>query len=544
MNSRQPLTLNRRIQLISAVALVGLLILSVISLFHLKNSLLEDRKNKTKNLIEVAVGVMTHYQQQQASGKLDEADAQKKAIDTLRNLRYDKGDYYFIYRTDFINVLNPAKPEFEGQDKRELKDANGKFLIKELMQAANDGGGFVDYWFPRAGSSTPEQKLSYAVLFKPWNWVIGTGIYIDDVDTAFRQEALLLGGIAITLLILVALIGQRLSRSITKQLGGEPAYAAEVVSRIAEGDLTQAIATRAGDQHSLLAKMALMQTRLQALIGQIVSSANQVSQGAGELDNTAREINIAAQHQSAAIAEASASIEELTVSVNEVSALSKMTESDALQSVDLSTQGEQVISQASQGMADISESIKNSAGQIQRLNEKSIEIGNIANVIREIADQTNLLALNAAIESARAGETGRGFAVVADEVRKLAERTAKATSEINAMIKAIQAETHQATNDMATIVPLVDSGSHQASEAASALHSIRSGAEESLSRVRDIANATQEQGAASNRIAGNAESIAQMVEETSATIHNMADTAHHLRTLADDLQQHIGYFRV
>jgi methyl-accepting chemotaxis protein len=536
--------LNRRIQMISALALLGLIVLSLLSLFYLKDSMLEDRKQKTQNLIEVATGVVTYYHRQQTDGKLSEVDAQKGAIETLRGLRYGKGDYYFIYQNDFINRLNPAKPEFEGQNKGDLKDANGKFLIQELAKAAQAGGGFVDYWFPRPGATVAEPKLSYAASFQPWGWVIGTGIYIDDVDTAFRQQALLLSGFAALLLVLVGVVGQRISKSITTQLGGEPAYAAEVVTRIADGDLTQPIQTKAGDTDSLLGKMAQMQSRLQTLIGQIVSSAEQVSHGAGELDNTAGEINLAAQQQAAAISEASASIEELTVSVNEVSALSKLTEGDALRSVELSTRGEAVISQASAGMAEISQNIESSAGQIQRLNQKSIDIGNIANVIREIADQTNLLALNAAIESARAGESGRGFAVVADEVRKLAERTTKATAEINAMIKAIQDETQQATSGMATIIPLVEDGNQQANEAASALQQIKGGAEESLTRVRDIAYATEEQGAASTRIACNAESIAQMVEETSGAINNMAETARHLRGLADALQQQVGFFRV
>ena len=145
-----------RMQLLVALALVGLLVLSLASLFQLKDSLLEDRKQKTKNLVEVAVGVLEHHQKLAQDGKLSAEDAKNAARESLRGLRYGSNDYFFIVDTEHNYVLLPTKPEFEGQNKKDMTDANGKFLLQELVTAGKQGGGFVNYWFqgrqrPRSG---------------------------------------------------------------------------------------------------------------------------------------------------------------------------------------------------------------------------------------------------------------------------------------------------------------------------------------------------------------------------------------------------------
>ncbi|MCE1172723.1 MAG: methyl-accepting chemotaxis protein, partial [Azovibrio sp.] len=239
-----------------------------------------------------------------------------------------------------------------------------------------------------------------------------------------------------------------------------------------------------------------------------------------------------------------ASIEQMTVSINEVSEIAGQTETNSEETARHAEQGAKLVGDAGDAMGKISSTVAASSEQIQLLMQKSMEIGGIANVIREIADQTNLLALNAAIEAARAGEAGRGFAVVADEVRKLAERTTQATGEISAMISAIQNETQSAVSAMDTTMPQVDKGMELAEAARKMLENIHSQALQSLTQVKDVALATREQATTANDIARHVEHIASMSEETNATMKNNAAAAQELEQLAVELGRLVSYFRV
>ena len=531
-----------RMQLLVALALIGLLVLCMVSLFQLKGSLLEDRKQKTRNLVEVAVGVLAHHQKLAQDGKLSDDDARKAARESLRGLRYGSNDYYFILDTDHNYVLFPTKPEFEGQNKREMKDANGKFLLQELVTAGKQGGGFVDYWFPKGGQEKPEPKLSYAVLFAPWGWVLGTGIYIDDVDAAFRQGALLLGGISLALLALLSFVGWRVSASVLHQLGGEPQAAAEVMRRVADGDLTADLGTpRAG---SMLHALGSMVSSLRDLVRQINAEADQLVRNAEHISHASNEVATAASHQADATSSMAAAIEQMTVSSNHISDSAHDTEQDSRDAMSLAGQGSARVDQASEAIRKISGTVTNASGRIHALQERAAQVSSIANVIKEIAGQTNLLALNAAIEAARAGEQGRGFAVVADEVRKLAERTSLATTEIEEMIVGIQDDTAGAVDAMNAALPEVEQCVQLAGSASESLREIENGAGRTLERVRDVAGATREQSAASTSIAQRVEEIAQMVEETSSTIRGTAETAEQLEKIALTLRSQIGRFKV
>jgi methyl-accepting chemotaxis protein len=538
------LRVRTRMQILSALTLIGLMILCLVALFHLKDSMIEDRKQKTKNLVEVGIGVLQHFHQQAQGGKLSEGEAKAAAIATLRGLRYDGNDYFFGFDTNHVYFLFPAKPEFEGQNKADMKDAHGKFLIRELVKAAVAGGGYVDYWFPKAGAAAAEPKLSYATLFAPWNWVLGTGIYIDDVDLEYRQSALLLGGISLALLVLLGLLSWRISRSILQQLGGEPSYAAEVTHRIAAGDLTQAVRLESAGRDSLLASLSDMQSRLAQIFGQIDQAASGLSRNAAALSTTAAEIGRAAEVQAQATSASAAALEEVTVSINEVSSLAGQTEASSERTATLSSNSVVAVEQAVAEIDAMSTAVATSSSQVSGLLKRSEEVGGIAQVIREIADQTNLLALNAAIEAARAGEQGRGFAVVADEVRKLAERTAKATHEIARVIQQIQSETKQTVEGMQDVVPKIERGRNKVNEVAGMLQSIRGEAAESRTRAVEVASATREQAIAANDIARNVENVSQMAEETTATMHVNADSAAELDVMAGALRAQVAYFKL
>ena len=423
-----------------------------------------------------------------------------------------------------------------------MKDANGKFLIRDLVIAAKAGGGFVEYWFPKAGQQNAEPKLSYATLFAPWGWVIGTGIYIDDIDREYKKGVVLLGGISVGLLLLLSLIGWQVGSSVVRQLGGEPGEATEIMQRVAAGDLTARLEnTRPG---SLLNALGGMVDSLRQLVSEITSEANSLVGNAAQIALASDEVARAAEHQADSTSAMAAAIEELTVSSNHISDSARETARETNSAVQLSGQGAERVHLASKAIQKISATVSDASARIRALEERAKQISSIANVIKDIAGQTNLLALNAAIEAARAGEQGRGFAVVADEVRKLAERTASATTEIEQMLSGIQGETVGAVEAMDAALPEVQEGVQLAASASESLLAIEQGARRTLERVGEVADATHEQSSASTSIAQRVEQIANMVEETTSTIRGTAETAHQLEIIANSLKQQMGKFRI
>jgi methyl-accepting chemotaxis protein len=531
-----------RMQLLVGLALFGLLALCVTALFHLKATMLEDRQAKLRNLVETATAIVTHHYELAREGKLSDEDARQAAKESLRKVRYSQNEYFFILDTNHAYVLMPPKPELEGQVKKDIQDTNGKLIMVELVKAAQAGGGFVDYWYPRAGQKEPEPKLSYSALFGPWNWVIGTGIYIDDIDAAYRKNATLLGGIASLLLVLLALIGWHSSKSILDQLGGEPSDAQRIMQEVAQGDLT--VSVGAAKSGSLLTTLGGMVASLRTLVSEINGEADRLVRNAEEIKHASSEVAKAAENQSDATSSMAAAIEELTVSSNHISEIARDTESDSRTTMERASEGRQRVDQASEAIQKISVTVSEASGLIGRLEERANQISSIAGVIKEIAGQTNLLALNAAIEAARAGEQGRGFAVVADEVRKLAERTSLATTEIEQMIGAIQGDTSGAVEAVNKALPEVEYGVALANSASESLHAIEGDTGHTLQRVREVADATQEQGAASDSIAQRVEQIAQMVEQTTAATTGTADAACQMEGIAHQLKQNIARFRV
>ena len=529
-------------QLLVGLTLIGLLILCFTTLYQLKNTMLEDRMEKTKNLVEVGMGIIAHQHKLAAAGGISEDEAKKAATEALRGLRYNTNDYFFIVDASNHYVLMPPKPENEGKDVSDAKDANGKFLIREINAAAKAGGGFVDYWFPRPGQTVAAPKLSYAARFEPWGWALGTGIYIDDVNAEFQRDALLFGGISLALLVTLSLIGFLIGRSVTRQLGGEPTLVVDIMQRVAEGDLTARV--ESGQSGSLLHSLDRMVASLRQLVSEINRDANTLVENAQHIATASDEVTKAAEHQSDATSAMAAAIEELTVSSNHISDSARETSADSREAVELSSQGAERVGQATDAIQQVSSTVSGVADRIRTLESRAEQISSIANVIKDIAGQTNLLALNAAIEAARAGEQGRGFAVVADEVRKLAERTSSATTEIETMIVAIQSDTTGAVEAMNAALPEVQLGVQLAESATGSLRAIEEGARRTLERVGEVADATHEQSAASTSIAQRVEQIANMVEETTTTIRGTTATAHQLKDIANNLKGLIGRFRV
>tara|TARA_R110001583_G_scaffold24563_2_gene89864 strand:- start:125474 stop:127114 length:1641 start_codon:yes stop_codon:yes gene_type:complete len=545
MSKDRSLSLRSRLIALTVATVIGLCVLFVVVLMSERQQLMTDRQEKVRNLVEVAHATVSHFEKLAANGTLELADAQKAAKEVLRTMRYDRNEYFWINDLNDLMVMHPIRGDLEGKKLDQLKDANGKLLFVEFNSVVKTkGAGFVDYVWAKPGSDAPVPKVSYVKGSDAWKWVIGTGIYVDDVDAIFKAKALwlLAWGLGIGAFIAVSLT--LVGRWILRTLGGEPEYASRITRAIAAGDLSSDVNCAPGDTTSVLAGMKVMQQTLRQMIGEIVRGAEQLASASSQMLTASEEVAIQSSHQSEAASSMAAAVEEMTVSIDQVAENAHEAHAITVHSGELSAKGTGVIQSAATEMRNISDAVKSSSAIIQDLGEQSNQITSIVNTIREIADQTNLLALNAAIEAARAGEQGRGFAVVADEVRKLAERTSLSTTEIAGMVDKIQNGTRNAVSSMEAGVRQAGAGVALASQAGASITEIRDGAQRVMEVVNSISDAIREQGTVSSEIARNIEQIAQMSEEGTRAVHNTAEAARNMQKLSSGLHASVSRFKI
>jgi methyl-accepting chemotaxis protein len=546
MQKTAGLSLKRRLQLQVVLVTVILCVLGVLSLMHERATMLEDRQVKVRNLVESAMTVVKAYEDKASSGALSEAEAKKQAASVLNAMRYDEREYFFAFDREWNWVAHGAKAAMIGKNLNSVKDAAGVPLKPLFEQALQQGGGkgLAAYVWDKPGFDTPQDKISYIATTAGWGWVLGTGIYLDDVQAGFMAQAYVLIVEVLLAVALVVTVGYLIRRSVMQQLGGDPALTRDVVHRIAQGDLNVQVPLAAGDKDSLLAAVANMQQHLRELVGGIAGSSSTLSGMAGSIAGSAAAVASSSDQQSHAATEMAASIEQLTASIKQIAELAEHARTVSASSGQLSNQGGEVIASAVSEMQRINSAVDQAAGTIGDLVSKTQTISTIMQVIKDIADQTNLLALNAAIEAARAGEMGRGFAVVADEVRKLSERTAAATQEIAGMINEIQAGSEASRSNMEEAVNRVKAGLALAEQGGEAIHQIRDSANGVVGVVKDISQALAEQGHASEEITRNVEQIAQAAASNAAASGQSSQAIGELNELTQRLRSMVSRFHV
>ncbi|WP_024301997.1 methyl-accepting chemotaxis protein [Pseudogulbenkiania sp. MAI-1] len=543
----QALTLRTKIVLLILGALVGMLAIATYSSIESRNNLMEGRRLLIKSAVEGGFNISTHYRQEEAAGRLSREEAQRRAIQAIAAARYGgtdgKTEYLYIWTREGVGVSH-VNPKLIGQHMLDkIKDGQGRYTLKDMMAALDKTprGAYVDTAFPRPGQKEPLPKLQYIMAFEDWNWVIGTGAYIDDIDTAFRHHLLLYLLITTLFLLLFGGFGLFTARSILNLVGGEPADAIRLMTQAAKGDLSHAAGAR--PKGSMLAAFDDMVSALRGIVTHINSESSSLADNAEKISEAAREITDAAHRQSEQATSMAASMEQVTVCIGHVADVAGDTQTTSSRAAQLAEDGTARIQDVRQGMHLLADTVRDSTGRIGTLDQRTGQIATIAGVINDIADQTNLLALNAAIEAARAGEAGRGFAVVADEVRKLAERTTQATVEIGNMITGLQSDTQAVVKSMSETLPHVERGMTATQVAADALSELMDGARQTLHRAQEVAHATKEQSLANNSIAKTVEEIANREEETSASMNAMADAAVQVRASARQLSELVRQFR-
>lgn len=536
-----------------AAALTGLTLLGY---FETKASLLEDRVMTTRLETETARSLVAHYEKQAASGALSLEDAKKQALRAVAELRYGQNDYFFVFNLEGVVVAHNVAPKLVGANVLDRTDVpGGKRLFLEMRDvAAANGSGDVYYMWPRASGGEPVEKVAHVELFKPWGWVIATGLYLDDVQTTAKTRGLTSAAwslvFALPVLVLLGLVRRSVTRPISEITKAMRALAAgdlstEVPAKgrrdeigaiaealqvfkdamIAKRDLDEAAARDADEKVRRAQRLDEITSRFE---GNVASLTQGVSAAAAEMEATAQSLLSTADRANEQASSVAAAAGQTSVNVETVAAATE----------EMSASVQEISGQVatSSKMADKAADEARRTGEIVRaLSEGADKIGAVAGMIATIANQTNLLALNATIEAARAGEAGRGFAVVAAEVKALAGQTAQATAEIEESVAAVQASTRDAVSAIGEISRTVTDMSGVAASVAAAIEQQDAATREILRNVSQAARGTQEVTASITEVSAGA-------GQTSAASTQVLGAAKELARYSHDLGREVESF--
>jgi methyl-accepting chemotaxis protein len=574
------------ISLLTAIIIAGSMTYGFIknnsnSLSMQRKSLKDDYDSRIKEQVEIAISMIDKINEKAKRGEITLDEAKKQSADLLRNLKFGNGGYFWADTVDGLNVVLLGS-ETEGKNRLNSQDSKGNYMIKDVIEnGKKEGGGYTDYWFPKSGETESSPKRSYSKLYAPFNWVIGTGNYIDDIDKiiadreAIAQKELMFSiTINMILLIVSLVIAAVLSMILSKQITDPLIKIKDFALRLSSYDFSNQITITRKDEFGQTGNaLNQAQENVKDLVKTIMENSQDISASSEELSATVEElfskvviIDEAVESIASGMQESGAVTEEISASIEEVDSSINILSSRAMD-------GSNISNNAKDRAIEVKHSSENAINETRKIYnekkekmEKAIEDGKIvesikvmADTIGGIAEQTNLLALNAAIEAARAGEQGKGFAVVAEEVRKLAEQSGEAVKNIQETIAKVQGafkSSIEAGSDMLDFVNTKvndqldaygDTGIkyYDDSDFVSKMSDeIAAMSEEITATVGQVSDAVQNMAESSQKSSEKAEDIRESMNETTKAIEEVAKTAQSQADLAQKLNEMVQKFKI
>ncbi|GAA3946087.1 methyl-accepting chemotaxis protein [Allohahella marinimesophila] len=530
------ISVSQKLVLLVVLAGLGVLVTTLLGLQDLRKEMEAGRLGEVQSLVESAQNVVDHHYRLYQSGEVMEDQAKAQALASIAAMRYGDSGYFWVHSMNNDMIMHPLKPELDGTSIADTADPNGKRLFNEMTKIVKaQDQGFVDYFWPMPGKDEPVQKLSYVKGFEPWGWIVGSGIYVDDIEELFASTLIDKAGIvALTLLVLIG-VSVFIAKSISDRLN---AIASTVREMLRSKDFSSNLNVDGRDE---LAQVGASFNELLAVVRSLLS---QTAASVTELRSSINAIGVSidrstesTEAQSQETAQTATAMTEMSSSILEVAGNAQDAAEKGEEARASSVQGRERIRKTIKLMDELGAEVSGTTSVISGLKRDTDDIGQILQVIGGIAEQTNLLALNAAIEAARAGDQGRGFAVVADEVRALASRTKESATEVHTIIERLQRSADEAvafTGKSQTKTSLVIDDIRQTVE-------ILEGINDSVAKMSDmnisIASAVEQQSAVAEQVNISVTRLSDLAE---AIAHNQSEIQASLarpRSLAEQLDR-------